>query len=117
MGPPLWVDEGPDRSGPSMFREARVYARRGEDELVAERELEPRESVALELPNAFPRKAELLADRLERGRLRVEPKAQLDDPALAVRQVGDRALDALAPYRLDRFLGGIDRRLVGEEIA
>ena len=31
--------------------------------------------------------------------------------------VGDRALDALAAHRLDGLLGGIDRRLVGEEIA
>ena len=90
---------------------------RGEDELVAERELEPRESVALELPDALPRQAELLADRLERRRLRLEAEAQLDDPALPLGQIRDRALDALAADRLDRFLGGIDRRLVGEEIA
>ena len=90
---------------------------RGEDELVAERELEPREGVALELPDALPRQAELLADRLERGRLRLEAEAQLDDPALPLGQIRDRALHALAANRLDRFLGGIDRRLVGEEIA
>src|SRR3954470_10633440 len=83
----------------------------GEDELVAERELEPRESVALELPDALPRQAELLADRLERCRLRLEAEAQLHDPALPLGEVGDRALNALAANRLDRFLGGIDRRL------
>src|SRR3954452_14547253 len=85
----------------------------GEDELVAERELEPRESVALELPDALPRQAQLLADRLERGGLGLEAEAKLDDAPLALRQIRDRALDALPADRLDCLFGGIDRRLVG----
>ena len=90
---------------------------RGEDELVAERELEPREGVALELPDALPRQAELLADRLERGGLGLEAEAKLDDAPLPLGQIRDRALHALPPDRLDRFLGGIDRGLVGEQVA
>ena len=89
----------------------------GEDELVAERKLQPRQGVALELADTLPRQPELLADRLERGRLGVEAEAELDDPALPLGQVGDRALDALPAHRLDRLLGGIDRRLVGEQVA
>src|SRR3954466_11787459 len=87
----------------------------GEDELVAERELEPREGVALELPDALPRQAELLADRLERGGLGFEAEAKLDDAPLPLGQVRDGALDALPADRLDRLVGGIGRRLVGEQ--
>src|SRR3954470_22400120 len=87
----------------------------GEDELVAECELEPRQGVALELPDALPRQAELLADRFERGGLGLEAEAELDDAPLPLGQIRDRPLNALPADRLDRLLGGIDRRLVGEE--
>src|SRR3954462_1584155 len=89
----------------------------GEDELVAEGELEPRKSVALELPDALARQAELLADRLERGRLGLEAEAELDDAPLTLGQIRHRALHALPADRLDRFLGGINRGLVGEQVA
>src|SRR5690242_18909860 len=89
----------------------------GEDELVAERKLQPREGVALELADALPRQAELLADRLEGRRLGVKAEAELDDPPLPLGQVGDRALDALPAHRLDGLLGGIGRGLVGEQVA
>ena len=108
--------KGRDRSRPFAIL-SDLSCLGGEDELVAERELEPREGVALELPDALPRQAELLADRLERGGLGVEAEAQLDDAPLPLGQVRDRALYALPADRLDSFLGGIDRRLVGEQVA
>src|SRR5437588_648172 len=86
-------------------------------EAVAELQLEPRQGVALELADALARQAELLADRLERGRLGLEAEAELDDPPLPLGQVRDRALDALPAHRLHGLLGRIDRRLVGEQIA
>src|SRR5581483_7565514 len=75
-----------------------------EDELVAELELQPVQRLGLELPDALARQAELLADRLERGRLAAEAEAELDDPALPFGQVCDRALDALAAHRVDRVV-------------
>ena len=62
-------DEGPGSLPALRDVWVRPLCLGGEDELVAERELEPRESVALELADALARQAELLADRLERGRL------------------------------------------------
>src|SRR5579875_503975 len=99
----------------SRFSAPRRPSLRGEDELVAQRELQPRQGVALELADTLARQPELLADRLERRRLRVEAEAQLDDPPLPLGQVGDRPLDALPAHRLDGLLGGIGGRLVGEQ--
>src|SRR5206468_6326395 len=115
-GRSLRNDEGPGSlPGPSGVSDLSALC--GEDELVPERELEPREGVALELPDALPRQAELLTDRLERGGLGLEAEAELDDAPLPLGQVRDRALHALPANRLDRLLGGIDRGLVGEQIA
>src|SRR3954469_17986579 len=75
------------------------------------------ERLRLELADALPRQPELLADRLERGGLAVEAEAELDDPALPVRQVGDRALDALAAHRVHGLLRRVERRLVREQVA
>src|SRR3954452_20220404 len=90
---------------------------RGARELVAELELQAHERLALELPDALTGEAELLADRLERRGLAREAEAELDDPPLPLRQLGDRALHALAPNRLDGFLGRVDGGLVGEQVA
>ena len=90
---------------------------RSPDELVAELELQAVERLGLELADALARQAELLADRLERRGLAAEAEAELDDPALPLGQVGDRALDALAPDCVDGLLGRVDRRLVGEQVA
>src|SRR3954454_123687 len=75
------------------------------------------ERLRLELADALPRQPELLADRLQRGGLAVEAEPELDDPALPLRQVGDRPLGALAANRVDGLLGGVERRLVGEQVA
>src|SRR6266542_4214616 len=57
---------------------------------------EPLECVALELANALAGDPELAADRLERHRLVAEAEAELDDPALAVRELGQRSPDGEA---------------------
>src|SRR5258705_12593759 len=85
--------------------------------LVAELELQAHQRLALELPDALTGEAELLADRLERRGLTREAEAELDDPPLPLRQLGDRAPDALAPDRLDGPLGRVDGRLAGEQLA
>src|SRR6266508_2150977 len=82
-----------------------------------ERRLQHAECVLLELADALAREAELLADRLERLRLAVEPEAELDDPALALRQILDRATHGLAPVRRGRLLDRIARGRVVEQIA
>src|SRR5581483_2723098 len=52
---------------------------------------EPAQRVGLDLADALARQAELLADRLERGRaVADEAEAKLDDRTLAIRQIGDR---------------------------
>src|ERR1700758_2538401 len=85
-GPRTQKREGPG-SLPALLGLSVDLCLGGEDELVAERQLEPGESSALELPDALARQAELLADRLQRGRLGVEPEPELDDPALPLRPV------------------------------
>src|SRR4051812_24986039 len=87
------------------------------DELVAELELQPVERLGLELADALARQPELLADRLERCGLAAEAEPELDDPPLPLGQIGHRALNALAAYRVDGLLGRVRGRLVGEEIA
>src|SRR6059058_1259349 len=51
---------------------------------------ELRDCVCLELSDSLPGQAELGADRLERLGLAVEAEAELEDPALALGQVGER---------------------------
>ena len=58
--------------------------RRGGLELAESRK--PRQSLALELPDALARQVELVADRLERPGLAVEAEAKLEDAALALGQ-------------------------------
>src|SRR5207253_3180431 len=63
------------------------------------------------------REAELLADRLERGRLAVEAEAKLEQLPLARRQAANSLADRLPTHRVTRNFGGIGRARVGEEIA
>src|SRR5436853_1038381 len=75
------------------------------------------QSLALELTNALARQVELVADRLERPRLAVEPEAQFEDPPLALRKRLESPPDALPA---ERFLGLVERiggLAVGEQIA
>src|SRR5262249_7197256 len=60
---------------------------------------EPCQSLALELPDPLSGQVELVADRLERPRLALEAEAELQDPALALRQRVERAADALLAQR------------------
>src|SRR5207237_7526117 len=78
---------------------------------------EPIERAALELADALAREAELLADRLERGRLAVEAVAELEDPPLPVRELRDCLPDDVVPVRVRRLLGRVGRGRVAEEVA
>src|SRR6185436_12465900 len=78
---------------------------------------QPGECLALELPHSLAREIELLADRLERPRLALEPEAQLENPPLALRQRVERLADALAAERLLGLVERIGRLAVGEEVA
>src|SRR5207244_873474 len=52
---------------------------------------EPRERLAFELADPLPRDPELLADRLQRGRLVVvEPEAELENAPLALAELRER---------------------------
>src|SRR5207253_9984082 len=94
------------------------FARRsgGERDQVAQRR-KAGESLALELPDAFARQVELVADRLERPGLALEPEAELQDPALPLGKRVERASHALAA---ERPLGLVERvrgLAVGEQVA
>src|SRR5205823_3093039 len=71
----------------------------------------------LELTHPLARQAELLADRLERDRRTAEPEAQLDHPALALRQRRQSLPDRVGPERVAGSLLGIRRGAVGDEVA
>ena len=88
----------------------------GERGQLAERG-QPRERLALELPDALARQVELVADRLERPRLALEAEAQLEDAPLALGQRVERPADALPAERLLRLVERIGRLAVGEEVA
>src|SRR4051794_39885324 len=78
---------------------------------------EPRERLALELPDALARQVELVADRLERPRLALEAEAQLQDAPLALGERVERPADVLAAERLLRLVERIGGLAVGEQIA
>src|SRR5581483_4613653 len=78
--------------------------RREPGELAKRRE--PRQRLALELADALARQVELVADRLERPRLALEPEPQLEDPPLALRESVERLPDVLPAERL---LGLVER--------
>src|SRR5581483_6343473 len=78
---------------------------------------EPRQRLALELPDALARQVELVADRLERPGLALEAEAQLEDAPLALGQRVERLTDVLAAQRLLRLVERIRSLAVGEEIA
>src|SRR5581483_960695 len=83
---------------------------------VAERR-EPRERLALELAHPLARQVELLADRLERPRLALEPEAELEDPPLPLRQRVERLAHALPAKRLLGLVEGIGGLAVREQVA
>src|SRR5207253_10200813 len=78
---------------------------------------EPAKRLGLDLAHALAREAELLADRLERGRtVADETEAERDHIALAVRQLGDRAAHRVVAERCVRLV--LRRRTGrGEEVA
>src|SRR5438132_7212701 len=78
---------------------------------------ESRERRALELADALPRDSELAPDRLERLHLAVEPEPELDDPALAVGQLLQRATDGGVAVRAGGMLLRVERARVGEQVA
>src|SRR5262245_47940783 len=66
--------------------------------------------LALDLPDALPREAELAADLLERLRIgvAVQSESQLHDPALAVGKLGDCAAQrVLLEADVDLLLGAV----------
>src|SRR5204863_2609075 len=89
---------------------------RGERDEVAKRG-QPRQSLALELPDALARQVQLVADRLERPGLALEPEAQLKDPAFAFGQCVECAAHALPTKRLLGLVEGVRRLAVGKQVA
>src|SRR3954467_4912821 len=77
----------------------------------------PGQRLALELAHALARQVELVADRLQRPRLALEPEAKLEDTPLALRERVERAPDALLAQRLLGLVERIGSLAVGEEIA
>src|SRR5581483_754447 len=70
-----------------------------------------------ELSHALACQVELVADRLERPRLALEPEAELEDPPLPLRQRVESLTDVLAAERLLCLVEGVGRLAVREEIA
>src|SRR5205085_212392 len=89
----------------------------GRDGLQVAQRGEPRQRLALELPDALARQVELVADRLERPRLALEAEPKLEDPPLALRQRVQRLADTLAAKRLFRLVERVGGLAVGEEVA
>src|SRR3954449_5248195 len=78
---------------------------------------EPRQRLALELPDALARQVELMADRLERPRLALEPEAELEDAPLALGQRVQRLPHALPAQRLLGLVERVRGFAVGEQVA
>src|SRR5205807_6538672 len=60
---------------------------------------------------------ELVADRLERPRLALEPEAELEDAPFPLGERVEGPPDALAPQRLLRLVERIGSLAVGEQVA
>src|SRR5215218_713906 len=90
---------------------------RSPGELRVERVGERSHRRALELPDALARQAELLADRLEGGSLAVEAEAQLEDPALALGELLERAAHFQPPHRVRGLVGRVASGRIAEQIA
>src|SRR3954447_16561273 len=99
----------------SAIRPVTTDSRRKPRELAQRRQ--PGQRLALELAHALARQVELVADRLQRPRLALEPEAKLEDPPLALRERVERAPDALLAQRLLGLVERIGSLAVGEEIA
>src|SRR2546421_196478 len=106
-----------DRDDPSGERPGGPHAGlRGEAGELTQRG-EPRQRLALELPDALSRQVELVADRLERPGLALEAEAELEDAPLALRERVERPTDALAAERLLGLVERVGGLAVGEEVA
>src|SRR3954447_26601547 len=78
---------------------------------------EPGERLTLELADALARQVELVADRLERPRLALEPEAELEDAPLALRERVERLPDPLLAQRLLGLVERVGGLAVGEQVA
>src|SRR4029079_3149850 len=78
--------------------------------------LEALERLTLELTNALAREVELVANRLERPRLALEPEAELENAPLALRKSVERPADALPAKRLLGLVERIGCLAVCEEV-
>jgi hypothetical protein len=73
--------------------------------------------VALDLPDTLAADLQLAADLLQRGRLAVEAEAQLQHPALTLRQATHGVAHRTCTQRLGRLGLGIERVRIGEQVA
>src|SRR5215510_5880283 len=85
---------GATRTGATPERQVRTWFVLGRGGLEIAQCCEPGESLALELPDPLAGQVELVADRLERPRLALEPEAELQDAPLALRERVERPADA-----------------------
>src|ERR687892_912520 len=107
---------GADPLGPPLERRVLRVVLRGEAGEVAQR-LEALERLALELAYPLAREVQLVADRLERPGLALEPEAELQDAPLALRERVERASDALPAERLLGLVERVGGLAVGEEVS
>src|SRR6266516_1567185 len=89
----------------------------GSDGLELAQRGQPRQRLALELPDALAGQVELVADRLERPRLALEAEAQLEDAPFPLGQGVEGPADTLAEERLLGLVERVGSLAVGEEIA
>src|SRR5207244_976580 len=89
----------------------------GSDGLELAQRGEPRQRLALELPDALAGQVELVADRLERPGLALEAEAQLEDAPFPLGQGGKGPTHTLAAKRLFGLVERVGGLAVGEEIA
>jgi hypothetical protein len=89
----------------------------GCDALELAQRCEAGQRLPLELADALTRQVELVADRLERPRLSLEPEAELEDPPLALGQGVEGPPRALAAKRLLGLVERVSGLAVGEEVA
>jgi len=78
---------------------------------------QPRQRLALELPDTLARQVELMADRLERPGLALEPEPELENAPLPFGECIERLADVLLAQRLLGLVERIGRFAVGKEIA
>src|SRR5437764_8100310 len=99
----------------ALRRACKLVGRDRDDALEAP--LEPCKTLTLDLPDALAAETELLADLLQRCRLAGEAVAHLEHTALAIRQLGQRALHCVPAVRVGSLLHRILSLGIGEEVA